>query len=690
MTEDEEEKYKMSISLNVVNHLGLNLYSNVPAVIAEAVANSWDADAEDVRINIDPTEEKISIEDDGTGMNRYDINNRYLNVGYRRRDDQDMGGDETPIKGRPVMGRKGIGKLSLFSVAKTIKVFSKKEGSEPQALEMNIGDIREQISAEEPNEPHSEGSTSANGSYEPIDLIKENGEGFFYENFPEDCNRGTLIKLDDLKKQVHRTATHLRKRLARRFSILGGDFSVWVNGNRVDITERDYFHKIEYLWTIGDTQKEYSELCNDLVGEEHFEGRTPEGNTVRGWIGSSNKPKDLQVRIGGGAQETDDLNKVPLMVRGKMAKRDILQEIETSRVFIDYLCGEIHADFLDDSDEKDITTSDRDDFDQDDERYKDLLSFLKVLIKKKIDSSWENYRSKEGLDEARKNEAIDEWLDTLSEDERRSAGKLFGKVNKLRLSEDNRSQVFKYSVMAFQKLKYKNALNRIDDLNASDLQSLNDAFVDLDDLEAALYHQVINGRIKVIEKLKQAVDSNALEDVLQEHLFEHLWLLDPAWERATDTEYSEQRIYNTFQEKKEEITEGLTDEERRGRIDLKYRKTAGQHVIVELKRAERRVNQFELFNQVQKYKRALDKILENVGRGHESVEVVCVIGKDLTDWENSEGKLQTEKAGDVYDVRIIKYDELIDNAFKAYSKYLEKQEELDKTQEIIDSIEGLE
>lgn len=31
--------YKMTLDLNVLNHLGINLYSNVPAVIAEVVAN---------------------------------------------------------------------------------------------------------------------------------------------------------------------------------------------------------------------------------------------------------------------------------------------------------------------------------------------------------------------------------------------------------------------------------------------------------------------------------------------------------------------------------------------------------------------------------------------------------------------------------------------------------------------------
>ena len=43
-----DHDYTMTISLNVLNHLGLNLYSNVPSVLSEVVANSYDADAEGV------------------------------------------------------------------------------------------------------------------------------------------------------------------------------------------------------------------------------------------------------------------------------------------------------------------------------------------------------------------------------------------------------------------------------------------------------------------------------------------------------------------------------------------------------------------------------------------------------------------------------------------------------------------
>ena len=51
-----EHKFTMSLSLNVLNHLGINLYSNVPAVLSEIVANSWDADAENVTIAISSDE----------------------------------------------------------------------------------------------------------------------------------------------------------------------------------------------------------------------------------------------------------------------------------------------------------------------------------------------------------------------------------------------------------------------------------------------------------------------------------------------------------------------------------------------------------------------------------------------------------------------------------------------------------
>ncbi|MDA8312461.1 MAG: ATP-binding protein [Actinomycetota bacterium] len=100
--QEAQHPYTMRLSLSVVDHLGLNLYSNIPAVLSEVVANAWDADAEHVEIVIDAESRTISVTDD---------------VGYKRRE----AGSSGTARGRRVMGRKGIGKLSLFAIADTVR-----------------------------------------------------------------------------------------------------------------------------------------------------------------------------------------------------------------------------------------------------------------------------------------------------------------------------------------------------------------------------------------------------------------------------------------------------------------------------------------------------------------------------------------------------------------------------------------
>ena len=128
-------KYTMRLSLNVLDHLGLNLYSNIPAVLSEVVANAWDADATSVSIEID--RDSITVTDNGIGMTPDDVNQRFLLVGFKRRET----GLALTDKGRAVMGRKGIGKLSLFAIADTVRVESVRDG-ESAGLVTSAVDIR--------------------------------------------------------------------------------------------------------------------------------------------------------------------------------------------------------------------------------------------------------------------------------------------------------------------------------------------------------------------------------------------------------------------------------------------------------------------------------------------------------------------------------------------------------------------
>src|SRR3981189_3458375 len=137
---EESHPYTMRLSLSVLDHLGRNLYSNIPAVLSEVVANAWDADANTVEIVIDVDSGEISVTDDGIGMTPVDLNNRFLYVGFERR----KAGASVTAGGRAVMGRKGIGKLSLFAIADTVRVESVKEGQRA-GLVMRTEDIRSQM-----------------------------------------------------------------------------------------------------------------------------------------------------------------------------------------------------------------------------------------------------------------------------------------------------------------------------------------------------------------------------------------------------------------------------------------------------------------------------------------------------------------------------------------------------------------
>ena len=105
-----ESQFTFEISLSVLNHLGRNLYRSFMTVLGEAISNAWDADAENVRIYIDRDNNSFVVKDDGDGMDSDDFQGKFLKIGYSKR----KSGKTTTKKGRPFIGRKGIGKLALL------------------------------------------------------------------------------------------------------------------------------------------------------------------------------------------------------------------------------------------------------------------------------------------------------------------------------------------------------------------------------------------------------------------------------------------------------------------------------------------------------------------------------------------------------------------------------------------------
>lgn len=661
----QESPYEIKLSLNILNHLGLNLYSNVPAVLAEVVANSWDADADHVWININSASDEISITDDGCGMDLTDINNRYLTVGYRRREEDGESGKITVKWKRQVMGRKGIGKLSLFSIAREVQVFSVKNGQQ-NAFRMNLSDIQERIK-------------SGEGTYRP--------PAIHIEEFPHDLKLGTRIILRDLKKKQYRTASSLRVRLARRFSILGVEhnFELFIDGRPVTVLDRGYFGRLQYIWYYGEQGQRARELANKV---DHNDPRASEiivkwkpdddplTYKIEGWIGTVHDSGDLK-------DDEENLNKIVIMVRGKLAQEDILEEFSEGRLVTKYMIGEIHADFLDLDERDDSATSSRQKIMEDDARYIALKEFIHIEVKN-IANKWTELRDEEGKDKALEIPAIKDWFGDLNPDLRRKAKSLFGKINRLPLDKsDDRKRLFGYAVLAFENLRYKGNLDALDTMTPENIEGITSVFSELEDVEATLYHQVLKLRIEAIEALEEKVEDSAREKLIQKHLYSNLWLLDPAWERATDTEYMEKQVASEFQT----IADSMTEEEKRGRYDIKYKKNSGKHVVIELKKADRLLSQGELIDQGQKYISALQKILEKLKRGNEPIEVIFLLGRFPKGWDNQRQREKGERSLTELSMRVQLYHELLDNAYKAYKEFIDKRREAGRLSRLLESIE---
>ena len=213
MTTQQSTKapYVMKFDAGTIKHLGLQMYSTLPPVIGELVANGWDANASRVEITIpdtplDPGESEIVIVDDGIGMSDQDVRNKYIITGRDRRESENTDESPPPHK-RKVMGRKGIGKFSSFGIAKEIEIESVKD-NETSRFVMNYDQMMAQ---------------AAERSIE-FEALPATGT----------VSKGTKITLRKFTKFNTRSIgiNSLRRRLARRFSVIGGrhGFDVLING----------------------------------------------------------------------------------------------------------------------------------------------------------------------------------------------------------------------------------------------------------------------------------------------------------------------------------------------------------------------------------------------------------------------------------------------------------------------------
>lgn len=644
---DNHYPYTMSIDLSVLNHLGIGLYSNVPAVLSEAVANAWDADATEVQIVIDQSE--ITIQDNGFGMTKRDINHKYLKVGYRKREHEPA---RTP-RGRHPMGRKGIGKLSVFSIADTIDVWSVRTG-EVNGLRMSREAIEDTIKGKGQSDYH---PRPLNNDRPPIVT-------------------GTKLLLKDLKKQVSTTEVHLRRRLARRFSIIGKDqeFIVTINGEEITARDRDFLRAVEFLWILGDENPEIIKQFPSL--RKHFMVSntvdTERNFSVTGWIATVDDQKHID----------EQNNSIVVFAHGKLIHEDILGDLKEAGIYSKYVIGEIDADFMDLDNEEDIVTSNRQSVKEDDRRYLVLKEYVRKNLKT-IQNEWTGLRHQAGVERALRVPVVKEWYETLEGDNKKYAGQLFGKIESLRIDdEDAKKELYKSSLLAFEKMALTKTLSLLDSIETEqDFSLLQKLFDNIDDIEAVHYYQIVKGRLAVIRDFERMLPLSK-ERALQQHIFDHLWLLHPSWERASSNQRVEEAVTAEFAR----IGRKLTKDEKLARIDIRYKTAAGKHIIVELKKYDRKVTATALVDQVRKYRDALEKcLIDKFPSEPRTIEIICILGAPPEPRNRPDENNQILNS---IGARYVTYDTLIAEAQESYEEYLQRDRQVSKLIGILDRIDA--
>ena len=376
------ENFELKFDPKTIEHLGVKMYATLPPALAELISNAYDADSDNVTISFHEQNKEpksITIIDIGTGMSSDDIQQKFLVIGRNRRDDE--GDKPSPKHGRLPTGKKGLGKLALFGLAKIITVDTVKGG------------LRNRFTLDWDN------LLSAKGIYNPVSELSDE---------KTDKKNGTTIKLSELKRKTPFDMEGLADSLSKIF-IVDDSFSIILkntDGKELAIGNERKYKQIE-------AQFEWSE--EDLVdaGDKYFSKIELKLITAKTPI-----------------PPNSGLRGITLFSRGKLVNAPEYFASSTSSHFFQYLTGWIKADFIDLVDE-DVIATNRQSVNWDHPEMAEFRNFLSEMIMD-VGRRWREKRSQKKDKDFQENTGIDKekWFSTLPKEIKSSVEKIVETMSK--------------------------------------------------------------------------------------------------------------------------------------------------------------------------------------------------------------------------------------------------------------------
>jgi len=624
------DAFRMEFDIGTIKHLGLQMYSSLPPVIAELVSNAWDAGATTVDIWI-PEESfdessTIVVQDDGDGMSDAEIREAYLVVGRDRRVEEGVDRRSSPPY-RRYMGRKGIGKFSGFGIARRIEIESVRDGGTSRFV-MDLQKLEEARDRREIIFP----------GLSPTGLV----------------DKGTRVTLSCIQKYRKRSVKigQLRRSLARRFSVIDKDFIVSINGLPLEAGERDLRQIVAtdadgaaYIWDIDE------------------EVRPDTGWRVTGWIGA------LPTTDGSG----DGIQRgVALFARGKLVQEPFFFGVNPSQQYaLAYLIGELHAEFVDEV--EDTVSTARNGLVWDNDSNEALYAWGSKLVQR-IARDWADRRNTDNIRILESNDLYKKFKSRADSITNQRSAKVADKLIRDLIGRhpagvpDDVRKVIEWTTDFVEYDSFWELASEVGDADIADTGKLIGLFREWEIVEAKEMSRVTEGRIATIKKLQELIDGNALEvPTLHNFLREFPWVLDPRWNLIDDEVRFSTLLREHFPE-----AETVLDKDRR--IDFLCVRESDSLVVVEIKRPQSVVSVDELA-QIERYVNFLKGHLRRASDPELSPQKVVgylLCGRIAEGWE-VEGRMDTLRNSEIF---VRRYSDLLAMVERSHQDFLYKYEQL--------------
>lgn len=417
------KEYQLNVDPRILELLGPNLYTNIYYVLAELIANAYDADAHNVYIV--SNEDDIRVEDDGHGMS-YENGEvkRFLNVAGVSRSNE--GESMTRSGERRKMGRKGVGKLAALSVSESVDVMTISE-NEKSGFILSRRPIDE------------------NNRLQPI---PDDEITFLYVQ-----DHGTAIVMKNPQYRLNKSTDSIKRNLLKIFPLVNDDFKIHIVRDDETVTIDTFDENIaKELCAFVSLGQDFAVLANSVPDKYHsrraelVETRSAytepitlkdnEGNEheydlkIEGWIGAYASTKGRKATL----TDFPD-NFISLYANKKMGEFNILPIVGQNKLSEVFVVGQLYVDLFELSELPDMALSNRQGYKSDDPRYIAVIQYVRTLLaeiirKRSIYAGEQNREKKQRkieeqkATEAKFREAVDAFRGAVSENAATGIGQL--------------------------------------------------------------------------------------------------------------------------------------------------------------------------------------------------------------------------------------------------------------------------